>query len=83
MIRAHARLLMDGEKGALSEEQRRSLATIERQSHKLARLVDELEADTLAPVEAPKPERVSTEPPLEDSRFRILLADDDEGILEL
>jgi two-component system cell cycle response regulator len=83
VIRAHARLLMDGRKGELSEEQRRSLAVIERQTHRLGRLVDELETELV--VTAPIPPTPAPAPPLsiEESRVRILLADDDDAILEL
>jgi diguanylate cyclase (GGDEF)-like protein len=83
VIRAHARLLLDGAKGALSEEQRGSLASIEKQSRKLARLVDELE---LVPHEdatrvAPAPPPLPADPT--ETRFRVLVADDDDFILEL
>lgn len=85
VIRAHARMLMDGAKGALTEEQRRSLATIEKQSHKLARLVDELESEHPEPQAMPEIEPALAPRGEEhgEPRFRVLLADDDECILEL
>ena len=43
VIRAHARMLMEGMKGALGEDQRRSILAIERQANRLVRLVNELD----------------------------------------
>jgi diguanylate cyclase (GGDEF)-like protein len=85
VIRAHARLLMEGAKGDLSAEQHRSLAAIERQSRRLARLVDELESGRVPPDEVSEIKPLPSLSP-DDSmepRFRILVADDDESTREL
>jgi two-component system cell cycle response regulator len=82
VIRVHARMLVDGLKGALSDDQRRSLLVIEQQTQRLARLIDELEAE-LGPKVRESGRAPRSPSSLDEARPRILLADDDDAILEL
>src|SRR4051812_2698987 len=45
IARGHARLLLDGRRGPLSEEQRQSIETIARQADKLEQLLSLMERD--------------------------------------
>jgi diguanylate cyclase (GGDEF)-like protein len=72
---------VDGRKGELSDDQRRSLVVIERQTQRLGRLIEELEAEL-----GPKASEARAPSPvfrIDESVPRILLADDDDSILEL
>jgi len=83
IIRGQARILLDGSKGELNDEQRRSVSAIEKQTQKLARLLAKLEdwGPPTPPSETRLPSGVFSleslaSPPL-------LVADDDEQILEI
>jgi diguanylate cyclase (GGDEF)-like protein len=81
VIRAHARMLIDGMKGALTEDQARSMLAIERQVNKLTQLVAELDkAEPSLPdstlVSGIFPAASLAAPP-------VLIADDDEEIREI
>jgi diguanylate cyclase (GGDEF)-like protein len=80
VIRGHARLLALGRKGELTADQRRSIAAIERQVHRLERFIDDLESTDLPGA----PDATPSDMPSEAlSRPRILLADDDPEITAL
>jgi two-component system, cell cycle response regulator len=82
VIRGHARLLSGGNKGALTEDQRRSVLAIERQAHKLGRLLAELEREQIA--QPPSNAMVAPEVgPEALNAPLILVADDDAEIREL
>jgi two-component system cell cycle response regulator len=81
VIRGHARLLALGRRGELTDEQGRSVAAIEKQVDRLERLLERLEAT--APPELPPAAILSGVHPGVLSRPRILVADDDEGLLGL
>lgn len=79
VARGHVRLLLEGLRGPLTEEQRRSIEAIERQADRVDRILDQLEHGTVLTrklAEAP----TRTEPFPE--RPRILIADDDADLLE-
>ncbi|HEX9295946.1 MAG TPA: diguanylate cyclase [Polyangiaceae bacterium] len=83
VIRGQVRILLDGSKGGLNDDQRRSASAIERQAQKLGRLLAKLEAwgPPTPPSERAFPSGVFSleslaSPPL-------LIADDDDEILEV
>ncbi len=82
VIRGHARLLATGRRGELTDEQRRSVAAIEKQVDRLERLLEGLE--TADSPELPPAAILSGVIPAGAlSRARILVADDDESLLGL
>jgi diguanylate cyclase (GGDEF)-like protein len=82
VIRGHARLLALGRRGELTDEQRRSVASIEKQVERLESLFDRLEA--AEPPDLPPTALLSGVFQANQlSQPRILVADDDEGVLEL
>jgi len=81
VARGHARLLLEGLRGPLTEEQRRSIEAIERQTERLDRLLGKIEqgeivAPVLAEASVPRAEHFPERP-------RILVADDDPELLDL
>lgn len=83
VARGHTRLLLDGLRGPLTEDQRHSIEAIERQAERLDRMVERLEHGDI-----PVPPSSSEEPLLKTpasfpDRPRILVADDDADLLEL
>jgi two-component system chemotaxis response regulator CheY len=80
VIRGHARLLALGRKGELSADQRRSIAAIERQVHRLERFIDDIE--TSEPPRTPEPEP-REQPAGALARPRVLVADDDPEMIAL
>lgn len=84
VARGHARLLLDGLRGPLSEQQRRSIEAIERQTDRLDRMIDELEREGTfrhEPTSGARSVVAEVEPGRE--RMHMLVADDDPQILEL
>jgi diguanylate cyclase (GGDEF)-like protein len=81
VIRGHARLLALGRRGELSEEQRRSVAAIEKQVERLESLLEKLEASE--PRDLPQAIFPGVLPSNLLGRPRILVADDDEDVLGL
>jgi len=81
VIRGHARLLLLGKKGDLSETQRRSVETIERQLQRLEGLLAQLEGCRVGR----EPSGVMLVNPRAEkaSAPRILVADDDEDMTQL
>jgi two-component system chemotaxis response regulator CheY len=82
VIRGHARLLALGRRGELTDEQRRSVASIDKQVDRLERLLERLEAAG-SPDLAPSSILSGVFPIDVLCRPRILVADDDEGVLGL
>ena len=80
VARGHARLLLEGLRGPLTEEQRRSIEAIERQTERLDRLLGQLEQGEVL---APKPTEAHPVAEVFPERPRILVADDDRDLLEL
>jgi diguanylate cyclase (GGDEF)-like protein len=82
VIRGHARLLALGRRGELGEEQRRSVAAIEKQVERLELLLERLEV--AAPTELPPAAILSGVISANVlGRPRILVADDDDDVLAL
>lgn len=84
VARGHTRLLLDGLRGPLTEEQRLSIEAIERQAERLDRIVERLEQGEV-PVaqEGASEEHLLKLPVAFPDRPRILVADDDVDLLEL
>jgi diguanylate cyclase (GGDEF)-like protein len=82
VIQAHARMLIDGRRGELSQEQLHSLAIIEQQTQRLERMVDELHGKP-APAPGPPSSATGRAVKVEASRARLLVVDDDESLREL
>lgn len=79
VARGHVRLLLEGLRGPLTEEQRRSIEAIERQADRVDRILDQLEHGTiLTRTLAEAPPRAEPFP----EKPRILIADDDADLLE-
>jgi diguanylate cyclase (GGDEF)-like protein len=81
VIRGHARILLDGYKGELTDAQRRSVSAIERQVQRLGSMLEEAE---LHPSTSGRQALASSTFPVgSDTSPSILIADDDPEILEL
>lgn len=83
VARGHARLLLDGLRGPLTEDQRHAIEAIERQAERLDRMIDQLEHGEMAAIGAPPIESALRAPEPFPERPRILVADDDQELLEL
>lgn len=83
VTRGHARLLLEGLRGPLTEEQRHSIEAIVRQADRLDRLIAELEHGASIRPDMPPPEAPMRSPEAFPDRPRILAADDDRELLEL
>lgn len=84
VARGHARLLLDGLRGPLNEQQRRSIEAIERQTDRLDRMIDEIEREGALRREPESGARIAVaEPDLDRERMHVLVADDDESILDV
>jgi two-component system chemotaxis response regulator CheY len=82
VIRGHARLLALGKRGELTDEQRRSVASIDRQVDRLDKLLERVE--TAEPADLPPAAVLSGVFPINVlCRPRILVADDDDDVLGL
>jgi diguanylate cyclase (GGDEF)-like protein len=79
VIRGHARLLIDGAKGELTEEQQKSVLMIDRQAQKLGAMLGELDNEDVPLPDDPA--LVSGVFPTESlTSPRILIAEDDDEI---
>jgi two-component system cell cycle response regulator len=82
VTRGHARLLLDGLRGPLNEQQRRSIEAIERQADRLDRMIDEIEREGTLRREPESGSRIAVAD-VERERMHVIVADDDDEVCEL
>lgn len=83
VARGHARLLLDGLRGPLTEEQRHSIEAIARQAERLDVMLEKLEQGESSFTTMERPEPLPLQVEEFPERPRILVADDDRDLLEL